>query len=161
MKKVIFLFIAIIFLFPACRSVKLPTVPAVVVAKDSTVEKEVLKPVVIPADSSQIIALMECDSNNRVILKELSELKTKRNASNIQFKPGRTAVLNYKTVTVHDTVFTKEKAKLIYKEKPVPYPVVKVSHELLWWQKLFLWLGVAFSVLIVLSIYNYIKKRWK
>jgi hypothetical protein len=151
---VFFLFVFIVFV-SGCRTVQ----PATPVAKatDSIVYVETLVPVPIDADSAMFEALFECDSTNKVIMKELSETKTKRVNSTSVFKPGKTASLIYRTQTVHDTIYVKQIQRLRYKEVPVPYPEIKEVNVLHWWQKVLMWEGVVLTVLLLIAIYRKIK----
>ena len=156
MKNIVFFLLVCIVFVSGCRVVQPPAAPVAKV--DSIVYVEKLVPVSLPADSAYLRAWFECDSNNRVILKQLAESKTKNVASDLSFSPGTIASLQYRAKTVFDTIYVKSTERLTYKEVPVPYAVIKEVHELLWWQKLFIWCGVAFVILTILAIYRKIKQ---
>lgn len=155
MKKIVFFLAVFIVFISGCRTVQ-PTTP-VAKAKDSVVYIEKLVPVNIPADSAMFEALFECDSTNKVILKTLAEEKTKRVNTNTSFKPGKIAKLVYRTKTVHDTIYIKQTAKTVIKETPVPYKEIKEVNRLHWWQKVLIWEGAVFTILLFIAIYRKIK----
>jgi hypothetical protein len=160
MKKIVFFLVVVLVIFVSgCRTVK-PTTP-VAKAKDSIVYVEKLVPVSLPADSAYIEALFECDSTNQVIMKELTETKTKRVNTTTAFKAGKTASLAYRAKTIHDTIYAKQIQSLKYKEVPVPYPEIKEVNVLHWWQKVLMWEGVVFTILLLIAIYRKIKPFMK
>ena len=88
------------------------------VLHDSASVVERLIPVTIPADSAWLYALMECDSLNNIVIKQLSESKTKNTQTSYTLtQTGKQALLNYTAQTRPDTVYLKEKTISTYKEK--------------------------------------------
>jgi len=155
MKKIVFFFVVLVVFVSGCRTLR-PSTP-VAKAKDSIIYVEKLVPVILPADSTYIEAFFECDSTNQVIMKELTEAKTKRITTNTAFKGGKTASLVYRTKTVHDTIYVKQIQSLQYKEVPVPYPKIEKVNVLHWWQKVLMWEGVIFTILFLIALYRKIK----
>lgn len=122
------------------------------------IEKPV--PVYISPDSALLTALLECDSNNQVILASFNELKSNGMESSLSVDSGR---LDYKVRTVPDTVFVPGKDSIIYEPYPVPgEPVVK---PLTWWQQTCIYAGYAFFALVLLrlspTLWNSIGKLFK
>ncbi len=149
-----FLVVFIVFV-SGCRTVQ--TTTPVAKAKDSIVYVEKLVPVTLAPDSTMFKALFECDSANRVIMKELNDTKTKGVNTTTTFKTGKTASLVYQTKIEHDTIWMKQVQSLKYKEVPVTYPVTKEVNVLHWWQKVLIWEGVIFTILLLIAIYRKIK----
>ena len=154
MKRLIFLFIIILSIC-SCNTAKNIIKP--VVLKDSVRIVERLVPVQLPADSSYIDAFFECDSTNQVIMKSLSEEKSKRINSEFNFTSGKVAKLDYKSKVKPDTVYISVKDTSVIKDKPVYVNVPVVTNQLIWWQKVFMWEGVALNLLLLLAIYKKIK----
>lgn len=126
--------------------------PGQVVLHDSASVVERLIPVTIPADSAWLYALMECDSLNNIVIKQLSESKTKNMQTSYTLtQTGKQALLNYTAQTRPDTVYLKEKTISTYKEKPVNVPI-PVRMPLRWWQKILIWEGAFLNVLIIIAI---------
>lgn len=156
MKKLIFI-LTILLAFTACKTKQAVSTPQTII-KDSIRVVEKLIPVQLPADSSAIYALFECDSANNVILKQLNEEKSKHVATKINFIPGKTAKLDYKSKTTPDTVYIKGTDRLIYKDRPVITEKPVYINKLNLFQKILMWSGVAFWILVGLAIYKLFKK---
>lgn len=154
MKRYLLLLILIIGMI-GCRTSKQTEPPPVL--KDSIRIVERLVPVQLPADSSILEAYFECDSTNRVIMKELSEEKSKRVSTKLNFSPGKLARLDYKSNTKPDTVYISGKDITIYKDRPVYIDKPIVTNKLNWWQKVLMWGGGVFSILLLIAIYSKIK----
>lgn len=156
-KQILLLFMLMISAISCSSAKKISTIP---IQKDSIVYVEKLVPVTIPADSSSVYALFECDSTNKVIMKELTEEKTKNLQTYTDFKTDKNkrSTLVYKIKTVHDTIYVKQIDNTIYKEKPIPYPVEKEINVLHLWQKILMWCGVTFLILLIIAIYRKFKK---
>jgi hypothetical protein len=121
--------------------------PVPIQYKERIVER--LVPVTLPADSSSIKALFECDSLNNVVMRELNESKTKGVESQVSFTNGW---LNYHTVTIHDTVYVAAKDSIIYKEVPFRVEVPVEVNKLTQWQILQIWAGRALFALVLVWI---------
>jgi len=140
----------------SCKTAKQPVIAVPIMYKDSIVEK--LIPFKLPADSTDILALFECDSANQVILKELNEVKSKRIQSLFSFNDGR---LKYNAKTEPDTVYIPGKEIYKYRDVPVyvnvPGPEV---NKLTQWQVFQIWMGRIFMGLTVLVSLFFLLK-WK
>lgn len=91
--------------------------------RTETVIKEKLVPVPVPADSAIVRMLVECDSTNNVVVKELMTLKSQNvqaainhdsNSVEISFKKPLDTVY----IHVNDTVRIQEKSVIVEVEKP-------------------------------------------
>ncbi len=147
MKEIKFLLIGLFFI-TACKTAKMPTVkPVQVQYKERVVER--LVPIEMPGDSSAIQALFECDSLNNVIMKELTEEKTKRVESKVSFSDG---LLSYKTIVKRDKAYLPSKDSIVYQEVPVEVPVPVEVNKLTKWQKMQINAGRLFLTLLVAAL---------
>lgn len=112
-----------------------------------------LVPVKVYNDSSSLKAFFECDSNMRVILKTMSEMKGVNVSSDIVFDNNE---LNYKVIFKprKDSIIVRD--SLIYREVPVEVPVEYKVNELHAWQKVLMWLGAAMLAIIIFKIGRYV-----
>ena len=164
-------FIIILCLCSGCRTGKLP--PAVIDQKDSirTVIKTVIKETVkdslvyINQDEASLQALLECDSNGKVLLKQLLKYKAGKHAAvpemrldnnvldvvnrvdsfsiYLQWKERYTSV---DTSTLHDKLTTITNTVRI--------------HYLTWWDKLFIKAGkILLAILLIFTGYKLITQR--
>ena len=85
-----------------------------------TVERKVttLVPIHVPGDSTLLRAVFECDSLNRVLLKDLAEVKGGKVGSAFGFKNG---VLDYRADFKPDTAYLP--SDTVFTEKEVPVQV--------------------------------------
>ncbi|HON52197.1 MAG TPA: hypothetical protein P5243_05350 [Bacteroidales bacterium] len=113
---------------------------------------EKLVPVAVPADSSYMTALFECDSTNKVIMTQLSEAKSARMETSYVYSNG---TLTYKTKTIHDTVYVPKTIIQTFVEKPVDR-IVEVN-VLKWWQKTLIYMGVLMLLYTIWKIVVIIK----
>lgn len=120
--------------------------------KERIVER--LVPVELPADSAILSALFSCDSTNQVILRELSDSKT-RGQSQASFIGGK---LTYKLITLHDTIYMKADSVFIEKDKIIKVPVEVKVNELTKWQGFQI---VGFRVMAVALLLWLFLKYWK
>lgn len=119
------------------------------------VVKERLVPVYLSPDSALLVALFECDSTNRVVLRQVEEWKGKRMESDLSFQDGR---LDYKAKADPDTVYLPGRDSLIY----VPQYVEVEVNRLTWEQEAWMRVGKVLSALTAgLLIILLIKKRLK
>lgn len=98
--------VAIMVVFSSCSSIKAVSSSSIESKSDSIVYKEILRPVYIPADSSQIVALLECDSLGNVLVNNLSLLSGKN--TDLQFTIDSLGNLLAKFKTNKDTIFVKD-----------------------------------------------------
>lgn len=135
-------FIIFLITASACNPVK--NIPVSTTTK--VVER--LVPVEIPSDSSLIIALLECNENNEVILRELSEQKTAGTKTEFNLENGK---LSYKTENEHKGIMVPVKDSIIVKEVPVQVLVEKVTNRLSPWQRF--WVNTGYTLTIGLLIW--------
>lgn len=152
MKKLIFLLL--LLALASCRSTgKIVEIPV----QTKIVVRERLVPVAIPADSSALTALFECDSLNQVQLKQLHDLKSKRVQTTTDFNQ-KTGAFNYATKTTPDTVFLPATDSLVYQDKPYPVEVEKIVYEQTAVQKfLSIFGGIALLLLVIGVVIKFIK----
>ena len=98
-----------------------------------------LIPLFIPGDSTVLRAYFECDSLNNVLMTGLSENKTPRMESDIEFKNG---VLDYKAKAQPDTVYLKSDSVYIYVDNPFPVEVDKITYQQTKLQRIFYMIGI-------------------
>lgn len=79
-------------------------------------EKDKLTPVAVQGENASLTALFECDSTNKVLLKQFGELKSKNMNSSFSFTNGQ---LNYKAQTEPDTVFVKSTDQRYYVNRQI------------------------------------------
>jgi len=103
----------------------------------------------IPADSSTLIALFECDSLYQVVLKQLSETHSPGMESDIDIKAGQ---IIYKTRTLRDTITVMVTDTVFREQVPIEVPVPYAVNKLKWWQTGFMVLGVAFIIFILIAL---------
>ena len=101
----------------SCKTQQPPPVQIPIHTKEKVVER--LVPYALPADSTTITALFECDSLNNVQLKELSELKAKGLQSNISFNKG---MFKYDLKQPPDTIYIPAKDSIIERDVPILVP---------------------------------------
>jgi hypothetical protein len=87
-----------------------------------TVER--LVPVEIPADSSILALLLECDSTNKVTINELDELKTSNLNTSLTLSDN---VLKYRVKTIRDTCYITIVDSFILEQKPLIVEVEKAK----------------------------------
>jgi hypothetical protein len=138
-----------------CKAVQQPVVTVPIQYKERIVER--LVPVKINNDSLKLRAMFECDSLNRVVLKQSKEAKSKGVESSFSFDNG---VLDYSAETVHDTVYVAAKDSFIYKEVPVYVNVPVEVNKLTKWQGTQIMAG-RLLLLIVLAFGIYRLLKWK
>jgi len=155
-----FVLIAVFFVFIiiSCKtSVPVKEIPV----RTETVIRERLVPIKIPADSAVLAALLECDSMNHVRLVEINELKSSGIESGFNFVPNDLgqSLLNYKTKTVHDTVYLPAKDSIVYKDVPIVVEVPVEVNILTGWQWFQIWAGRIFLFIIISYLaYKFLKK---
>ena len=146
------LMIALLFsmLLFSCTSTKpITEVPV----KTETIITERLVPVVVHDDSVLVKALFECDSNNRVLMLQFDEHKTKNVVTANTFKNG---IFTYKATAIHDTVYIPVMDTLIVKD--VPIVVTKeVQGKPPLWQIILMCLGVGLIIIVIINLFKMIK----
>lgn len=150
LNKILLIFLLIGFI--GCRS-KAPVIPVPV----KTFEKQVTKlvPVYMPTDSALLTAYLECDSANKVILRNLDAKKTKGMQTDFSFKDGR---LDLKSKAGGDSVMVKHDITVMEKEIPIPVPVETIKYKMNAWQRVFYYIGLFGS--IIGAVYVTIKLKF-
>lgn len=133
----------------SCRSIKYVPVQSQI---DSVVVEKPVE-VHLPPDSSTIYALLECDKNGKVLLKQLDIVNSKN--AQAQLTIDSLGNLKAQMKTKHDTVYIPSKTITITKKEQVPYPVEK---ELSQWQNLCIKLGGWAFAVIIIGIIFIVKK---
>lgn len=147
MKKLIYISLFVLLL-TSCKVVEYVPIESKVEIKERIVKVDV------PADSSSIIALLECDSLNQVILKQLNEKNTDDAQSNFTLKNNVVSV-KFKSnpkpkVIVRDTT--------IYKDRPYPVKTEKTVYKTKWYQDLLMYVGLVALIALLLIIIIYAKR---
>lgn len=155
MSKLLIITLFTLMLF-SCKTTQQPAVAVPVEYKERIVER--LVPVELPSDSANIQALFECNGLNQVIMKELTEIKSKRIQSLYTFNGGK---LKYSAKTAFDTVYVKGRDTYTTRNVPmyinVPGPEV---NKLTKWQNTQIKAGRLFlSLILLFGIYELLK--WK
>lgn len=147
----------VLFACISCGAKKPQRQPQVAVfTKEKIVEK--LVPYAIPADSSTIEALFECDSLNNVRLKELSEMKAKGKQSLFSFNNG---AFKYRLNSPTDTIYVPGKDSIIEREVPVYIPSEpEIIYKQTQMETVFGWFGKIFMGLLGFGVI-YCIIRWK
>ena len=98
----IFILCSLFFALTSCKPKQKITEAVNTSVIESTYIHDKLTPVALPVDSLHIKALFECDSTNKVILKQLFEVKSNNINTAFNYKDG---LLDYKIRTGGDTVY--------------------------------------------------------
>lgn len=146
------IFFLIMIVLSGCKSHK-----AVVQVPVRTVERRVTTyiPVRIPGDSASFRAYFECDSLNNVLLKEISEQKSKNISTEYNFKDG---LLDYNAETHPDTVWLPIDTVYLEQEVPIEVEVPVVEIRMSKFQRFFFILGLIAAGTIIVWITIKIKK---
>lgn len=147
----------VLFACISCGTKKPQRQPQVAVfTKEKIVEKRI--PYALPADSSVVEALFECDSMNNVRLKELSELKAKGKQSQFSFNNG---AFKYRLNSPPDTIYVPGKDSIIEREVPVYIPSdPEIIYKQTQMEVVFGWFGKIFMGLLGIGVI-YCIIRWK
>ena len=152
--KVPFVLIVFFCVLYGCKT----TVPVTEVpVKTEIVVRERLIPVSLPKDSLMLVAFFECDSNYNVLLRAYNEEKSKNIASSFGFGNN---LLNYKAITVRDTLFIVEKDSFVYRDVPLKIPVPYEVNKVKGWQYFLIWCGViALAGFLILIVIKLVKRK--
>ncbi len=150
MEKIIKILL-IMLVMVSCKTAKQPVMPTVPINyKEKIVER--LVPVVNPADSLNILALLECNEQNKVVLKDLSEEKSKRMQSQFSLTNGQ---FNYKASSIPDIVYLPVRDSIVYREVPIPVNVPIEVNKLTAWQNIEIKAGrVLFALILAFGLYQ-------
>ena len=158
MKRTIIAMAAILSLQSCCH--KLYPHTTEVTEKTESVTETIRDTVImVQPDSSIMQALIQCDSTGRARLQEINALKeSARLQQTISIEP-EPKPYNPTVITVKATVDSmgiyltyKERYKETAEIQKIETIIEKEVNVLKWWQKLFIWLGIAFCVILILWI---------
>ncbi|WP_139265183.1 hypothetical protein [Bacteroides ihuae] len=140
----------------SCRTAKQASTNSETKYDSIVVEK--LVPYALPEDSAKIRALLECDKNDKVVLKWFDEEHSKR--MRLQFSLDSLGNLLTTAKTEPDTVYlpqtTVNVGKRSISQSVVTVPVEK---KLSWWQTTLIWTGgIAWVIAIIVLVYWMNKK---
>lgn len=151
----ILMIIVIILIMLACKTAQQPINDVQILRKERIVEK--LIPVVNPADSTNIVALFECDEERQVILKQLSEEKSSRMESQFTFNSGQ---LKYKAQTKPQTVYLPSKDSIIYQDVPIKVNVPFEVNKITGWQWTQIYAGrLLLGLALAFGIFKFLKSK--
>jgi hypothetical protein len=141
----------ILLVITSCNPMPIQEVPV----KTQTIIRERVVPVTVSADSALVNMLLSCDSSNQVMLKELTEIKSA--SVSTAFKQ-RSDNFEIKFKTLHDTIYVPVIDTVVIEEKPVIVEKTEIVYKMKSWQKTFMYIGIALTILIFLTIvYKLIK----
>lgn len=145
-------------LFFGCRTPQTNTT-RIVTLKGDTLIRERLVPVVTPADSARIKALMRCDENGRVLL-DWYEQECSKNAR-LKFKLDSLGGLFVDFDAIRDTVYVPVSDTTVNNSSSVEeVKTVEVERKMRWWEKYLIGAGIlAHGVLIGFGVFK-IRKLW-
>ena len=144
-----------LFILASCKTAQQPVISVPINYKERIVER--LVPVESPADSTNVLALFECNNLNQVILKQLNEVKSKNMQSQFSFEKGQ---LKYNAKTDRDTDYIPAKDSIVYREVPVKVNVPVEVNKLTWWQSTEIKAGrILFFIVLAFGLYTLLK--WK
>jgi hypothetical protein len=146
---IIYLVIVCILFLSACKTVKIEP------ARETVIEtREVIRDsiVTVPADSSMIRALVECDSTGKAKIKQLLDM-----FSGSRTKPPRISIGADNVLTAECDVDSMSIYLLLrdryYREDSRETAVVEVN-RLYWWQYMLCGLGVLFIIIIIIKAFG-------
>jgi hypothetical protein len=139
----------------SCRVARQSVVSVPIHSTERIVER--LVPVPMPADSASIMALLECNDQNQVILKELSEAKSKNVQSQFDLLDGK---IKYSLKTIKDIIYVPVVDSTLFKEVPIRVEVPIEVNVLTGWQWSQIYAGrVLLSLMFLFGVYKVLK--WK
>lgn len=145
MNRVTVISALILLVITSCKSIPIQEVPV----KTQTIIRERLVPVTVSADSALINMLLSCDSSNQVMLKELTEIKSASVSTDIKQRSDSFEII-FKTQ--HDTIYIPVIDTVVMQEKPVIVEKTETVYKMKSWQKTFMYIGIALTILIILTI---------
>lgn len=138
------LYISILFAFTSCKVVEYVPVESEVHIVDRYVDVEV------PADSSSIYALLECDSLNRVYVKQLKEKSSANATHDFKLTDNQLSIL-FKSDPPPVKAVVRDSTVYVNIPYPIPGPTVEVYKQT-WWQTTLMWIGIIALLLLLLII---------
>ena len=158
MKRTIIAMAAILSLQSCCHKLY-PHTTEVTEKTESVTETIHDTVIMVQPDSSIIQALIQCDSTGRARLQEIKALKeSARMQQTISMEPEpqpyKPTVITVKATVDSMGIYLsyKERYKETAQIQKIETVIEKEVNVLKWWQKLFIWLGIAFCVILILWI---------
>jgi len=156
----IFILCSLFFSLTSCKSKQKITEAVNISLIESTYIHDKLTPVALPVDSLHIKALFECDSTNKVILKQLFEVKSNNINTAFNYKDG---LLDYTIKTGGDTVYIpgRDFYWIVHNQVNKTITItktVKVEKKISRLQKFQMFCGNILIVLLSLAITYFIVK---
>jgi hypothetical protein len=122
-------------------------------------EVEKLVPYALPADSVTLQALLECDSTNKVLLRQISNKTSKGFTTDYSFEKG---ILSLAAHRERDTIYLpakeKEESKTLLQQSETHTQQVEKTLPL---AKFFWWSGLASWMLLVVFVTRKLTKHFK
>lgn len=145
-------------LFFGCRTQQTGTTRVITLRGDTVIRERVV-PVVSPADSARIKAIMRCDENGRVLL-DWYEQECSKNAR-LKFKLDSLGKLMIDFDVLRDTVYISVADTTVNRSSSVEeVRTVKVERKMRWWEKYLTGAGIlAHGVLIGFGVFK-LRKLW-
>ena len=137
------------------------------VIERTEVVKEIVRDTVvqIQPDSSILLALIQCDSTGRARLQEIQTLKeSARLQQSIKMEseplPYQPTAITVKTVVDSMGIYLtyKDRFKESVETREIETIIKKEVKVMYWWQKVFMWIGIVFSLLFALKLYFLLKR---
>jgi len=116
-----------------------------------TTVTERLVEVQTPADSAWLQALLECDENNRVLLRSMDERKTSGMQSELQITQeplSGKSLLRYAVIRVPEKIYVPAKDSIVFKETQITV----TANALTGWQWFQIWAGRLLLLLFIIYI---------
>lgn len=145
-------------LFFGCRTQQTGTTRIVTLRGDTVIRERVV-PVVSPADSARIKALMRCDENGRVLL-DWYEQECSKNAR-LKFKLDSLGRMTVDFDRLQDTSYVSVSDTTTNRSSSVEeVKTVEVERKMRWWEKYLTGAGIlAHGVLIGFGVFK-LRKLW-
>lgn len=145
-------------LFFGCRTQQTDTTRIITLRGDTVIRNRVV-PVVSPADSARIKALMRCDENGRVLL-DWYEQECSKNAC-LKFKLDSLGRLMIGFDVLRDTVYIPVADTTVNRSSSVEeVKTVEVERKIRWWEKYLIGAGIlVHGALIGFGMFK-LRKLW-
>lgn len=140
MRRRSYILLLLVVLIAGCKSKR----PVINMPPAKHYERTTTKliPFYIPADSTALRAYFECDSLNNVLLKSISESKSPRVDSDIDFNDG---VFDYRAKAQPDTVYLPSDSVYVYVIEPYPVEVESIEYKQTKLQRIFYMIGIILT----------------
>lgn len=145
-------------LFFGCRTQQTGTTRVITLRGDTVIRERVV-PVVSPADSARIKALMRCDENGRILL-DWYEQECSKNAR-LKFKLDSLGRLLIDFSRLPEVIYVPVADTTVNRSSSVEeVKTVEVERKMRWWEKYLIGAGIlAHGVLIGFGVFK-LRKLW-